>query len=133
MAVRSEDARDRLMPRVLLVEDDEGLRATIVEMLAGRTFDVRAVPLAEEALALFDEVRPDVILLDLGMPPGEMTGTEFLYRLRENPNWKSVPVIIVSGVGDILNPDLVEAMRVRAVLQKPFAAQVMFEAIAAAL
>ena len=133
MAVWCEDSRDRPMPRVLLVEDDEGLRATIVEMLAGRTYDVRAVPLAEEALALFDEPCPDVILLDLGMPPGEMTGTEFLHRLRENPNWSHVPVIIVSGVGDILNPDLVEAMRVRAVLQKPFAAELMFETIAAAL
>lgn len=132
MAVRPAGSRHRRV-RVLLVEDDEWLRSTIVEMLAERSYDVRALRLAEDALALFDEPAPDVILLDLGMPPGEMTGTEFLHRLRENRSWTNVPVIIVSGVGDILNPDLVAAMRVSAVLQKPFDAELLFDTIAEAI
>ena len=132
MAPRSE-ARNRRVPRVLLVEDDEWLRSTIVDMLAERAYAVRALPLAEQGLALFSEPRPDIILLDLGMPPGEMTGTEFLHRLRENRNWMNVPVIIVSGVGDVLNPDLVAAMRVSAVLQKPFDAELLFQTIAAVI
>ena len=122
-----------MVPQVLLVEDDDWLRSTILEMLAERPYDVRAVRLAEDALALFEDRCPDVILLDLGMPAGEMTGIEFLHRLRANRHWMHVPVIIASGVGDVLNPDLVEAMRVSAVLQKPFDADVMFQAIAAAM
>lgn len=65
--------------------------------------------------------------------PGEMTGSEFLNRLRENPDWATLPVIIVSGMGDVVNPDLVSGMRVSAVLQKPFEADVLLRAIAAAI
>jgi two-component system KDP operon response regulator KdpE len=121
------------MKRVLLVEDDVVLRETLVELLRESPYSIVAIPLAEIALQQIVEHRPDLVLLDLGMPPGEMTGAEFLNRLRETPQWATLPVIIVSGLGDVVNPDLVSAMRVSAVLQKPFDVDVLLRAIAAAI
>lgn len=119
------------MKHVLLIEDDHVLRETIVELLRDSPYEVMPIPLAEFALEQIVQRRPDLILLDLGMPPGEMTGAEFLNRLRENPEWATLPVIIVSGMGDAVNPDLVSGLRVSAVLQKPFDAAVLLRAIAA--
>jgi CheY-like chemotaxis protein len=48
-----------------------------------------------EALACVANRRPSVILLDLMMP--EMDGFEFLGELRQNPEWQSIPVLIITA------------------------------------
>jgi CheY-like chemotaxis protein len=106
--------------KVMVVDDDVLLRRTIAELLQHASHTVAAFGLAEQALGRLGEERPDVVLLDLGMPPGEMTGVEFLNRIRESPAWSSLPVIIVSGMSDVVNPDLLAGLAVTAVLQKPF-------------
>jgi CheY-like chemotaxis protein len=63
-------------------------------------------------------VSPNIILLDVGMPPGEISGIEVLARLREDHRWKSLPVVVLSGFGDHLNPDIMARLGVRTVLTK---------------
>ena len=116
--------------QLLVIEDDDHLRDMLVEFLRDASYEVVAVRLAEQALPVLAKRRPDLVLLDFGMPPGEMTGTELLNRIRETPEWADLPVIIVSGMGDVVNPDVMSAMHVRAVLQKPFDVQTLIDTIA---
>jgi CheY-like chemotaxis protein len=47
-----------------------------------------------------------------------MSGAELLTRLREDTRWRNVPVIVLSGLGDRLNPHVMRGLNVRAVLTK---------------
>ena len=116
---------------ILVVEDDDQLREMVVQLLTAHHYPVVAVRLAQDALEAVERFRPEIILLDLGMPAGEMPGEEFLNRLRENPRWAGVSVIILSGLGDVVNPDVASALGVRAVLQKPVQLPRLLEALAA--
>lgn len=110
------------MKEVLVVEDDAHVRTVVAEVLEDIGLGVVQASIAEDALALIARRRPDLIVLDLGMPPACMTGTEFLARLRETPAWAAIPVVIVSGLADVLNPDLLDGLRVHASLNKPVSA-----------
>lgn len=105
-------------PDILFVEDDDKVRSLYAEMLHAAGFSVRAMKLAETALEDLDRTRPDLIILDLGMPAGEMSGMELLARLRENPAWVRIPVVILSGLGDMVNPDVTARLGVRRVVAK---------------
>jgi CheY-like chemotaxis protein len=80
---------------------------------------VRSLALAAQT---FDELRvstPDVIVLDLGMPHGSLQGTEVLAQLRDDEVGRDIPVIIVSGLGDLVNADVARRLGVKAILAKP--------------
>ena len=53
---------------VLLVEDDDGTRSSIAMFLRGHGHEVREAPNASEAVSAWEAARPDVIILDLGLP-----------------------------------------------------------------
>lgn len=121
------------MKEVLVVEDDEHVRTIIADVLEDAGLGVVQAELAEDALARIARQRPDLIILDLGMPPAAMSGAEFLARLRETPAWAAIPVVIVSGLADVVNPDLLLGLRVHASLSKPVSAEdlirVVFEVL----
>lgn len=105
---------------ILLVEDDNELRELFADLLEAAGFIVTAIPRAEDAArALRPNHPPELIVLDLGMPRGTMQGMEFLAMIREVNAWKHTPVVILSGYGDIVNPDITTRLGVAAVLSKP--------------
>jgi CheY-like chemotaxis protein len=106
-------------PLILIVEDEPTLREFLGDALRGAELDVVTVDLAQHALDAVNRNRPDLILLDLGMPRGTMQGMDFLVLLRESDQWKSLPVIILSAYGDLVNRDVTARLRVAAVLSKP--------------
>ena len=82
------------MSQILLVEDDPQLRRSLLISLSARQFRVTQAGTGADALALAltDAVRPDLVLLDLGLP--DMDGLDVLARLRE---FSQVPVIVLSA------------------------------------
>jgi DNA-binding response OmpR family regulator len=106
------------MAEILFVEDDDAVRQLFAEALREAHFRVSERRRAEEALPELARAAPDVVILDLGMPPGTLSGTELLARLRETPGWRAVPVIILSGFGDVLNPDVAARLGVHQVFTK---------------
>ena len=86
--------------RVLLVEDDRDLRATLCEALRVDGHEVLTAASLSEGLALITHARPaadannaiDVVLLDLGLPDGD--GERLLEQLRHTRNW---PVLVISA------------------------------------
>jgi CheY-like chemotaxis protein len=103
---------------VLYIEDDDAIRELFSEVLRGTGLTVDEQPLVEGALETLVRALPDVILLDLGMPDGRMSGIEMLMRLREVVEWASIPVVVFSGFGDVVNPDIMARLNVTHVLAK---------------
>jgi len=83
---------------VLVVDDDGDAREVYRRMLAQTDWNVLEASHGAEALALVTEtdVRIDVILLDLMMPV--MDGFELVHRLRADPRWRSIPIVIASAM-----------------------------------
>src|SRR5262245_1665445 len=82
---------------VLLAEDDRFLRKAAETMLKRNGFTVTAAADGEEALRLAREVHPDLVLLDLIMP--KMQGFDVLAALKAGPETASIPVIVLSNLG----------------------------------
>ncbi len=87
--------REHPAPHVLVVEDDEIARAGVRETLARAGFSLAEAETGQVALARVAERRPDVIVLDLVMPG--MNGFEFLAALRSRPEWRGVPVLVLTA------------------------------------
>jgi len=82
---------------ILIVEDDKFLRELISRKLSGEGFDALEAVDGEEGIKKIKEEKPDLVLLDLILPG--IDGFEVLARLREDPEISSIPVIILSNLG----------------------------------
>jgi excisionase family DNA binding protein len=89
-------AADTSGPRVLIVDDDAGLRAFVRASLETEGFDVHEAASAGEGLDVLAEEQLDLILLDVMMPG--MDGWEMLQRVQERHG--AIPVIMFSGKVD---------------------------------
>ncbi len=107
---------------VFVVEDDGPVRGVLVEALQATGY--RAIGFADGASALesLPDGAPALILLDMRMPG--MDGFEFLSRLRADPRWDPLPVVIVSGLGEELlhaiDAKAAEGLGVAGIFAKPF-------------
>jgi PAS domain S-box-containing protein len=102
--------------RVLVVEDEEITRKTIRDMLEHQGWQVSEAENGRAGLACLDQVRPDVILLDLMMP--DMDGFQFTTELRKNEAWKSIPVVVVTAKDLTMEDRLILNSYVQKVLLK---------------
>jgi FixJ family two-component response regulator len=119
----------RRKPVIYIVDDDDGMRRALTTLMT--TVGYQAMPFARPAefLAKYDPNQPSCVVLDVRMP--EMSGLEVQQQL--NRNGSLLPVILVTGHGDI--PMAVQAMKDGAFdfLQKPFRDQDLLDRINAAL
>ncbi len=115
-AAPSLDAATGAVPRglALVIEDDERAATLMGLQLQTQGFQVRHVRSAEAALALSEELVPDLITLDI-MLPG-MDGWAFLRRVKTLPRWAQVPVVVVSVQPD---GELAKSLGASLALQKP--------------
>lgn len=81
--------------RVLIVEDDDGIRALFERAFSREGFAVRAVSGGDEALHLMTLERPQLIVLDLLMP--FVNGIQVLAAIRQQPSLATVPVLVATG------------------------------------
>jgi len=82
---------------ILIIEDDKFLRELIAKKLTDAGYDSSEAADGEEGLKKIKEEKPDLILLDLILPG--IDGFEVLSRTREDPALTSIPVIILSNLG----------------------------------
>jgi CheY-like chemotaxis protein len=81
--------------RVLVVDDDEVLRASVARALENDGWSVTEAADGVIALDVLDTAQPDAILLDLMMP--EMGGFEFIAELRGRVEWRDTPVVVITA------------------------------------
>lgn len=77
--------------KVLVVDDEIAIRRFLRVALSGQGFIVSETSTGQEALQAISNIRPDVVILDLGLP--DMDGIDVTKRTRE---WSKVPIIILS-------------------------------------
>jgi signal transduction histidine kinase/DNA-binding response OmpR family regulator len=80
---------------VLLVDDDEIMRESVRRVLEQEKWQVTGAGNGRIALEQLARSRPAVIVLDLMMP--EMDGFEFLVRMRQQPEWHDIPVLVLTA------------------------------------
>ena len=89
------------MSTVLVVDDEAGARRTLMRLLAKEGYDTVGAGDGQEALRTLEAggtSTPDVILLDLMMP--EMDGLELLEALQAHPQFKALPVVVLTALSD---------------------------------
>jgi len=102
--------------RILLVEDDDDVAGAMVAVLEGEGYSVVRARDGEDALrALREGLAPCLIVLDILMP--RMDGIEFRRVQRSDPSMSHIPVVVVSGVANML--DDIRAMGVARCFRKP--------------
>jgi CheY-like chemotaxis protein len=126
-----EDAADGAGRLVLVVDDDRDLLVSLVGLLRSRGYEVTAAADAISAIATAVKRRPDIVLLDLGLPGGG--GLTVIERLRGLPQMTVVPVVVLTG----LDPDVYQSRALAAgavaFLHKPVPDDELLRALAQAL
>jgi two-component system response regulator FixJ len=127
--VTSPSKDNKRKPTVYIVDDDDGMRRALSVLMTTVGFEPTAFARPDEFLAKFDPNRPACLVLDVRMPG--MSGLEVQQHL--NRSGAMLPVILITGHGDI--PMAVQAMKDGAFdfLQKPFRDQDLLDRINAAL
>ena len=86
------------MPKtILIIEDDKFLRELIARKLLGENYQVSEAVDGEEGIKKVKEEKPDLVLLDLILPG--IDGFEVMARMKEDPVLSTIPIIILSNLG----------------------------------
>src|ERR1051325_11194418 len=119
------NARSDMGTKLLVVDDSELVRATVV--LAFRGFECQILEAQDgiQGLAMATREQPDVILLDLSMPI--MDGIEILQRLNSNPVLRGIPLIMLTSDASRETVLRIARLGVRDYLLKPFHEKHMVE------
>jgi two-component system, LuxR family, response regulator FixJ len=120
---------DKRKPLIYIVDDDDGMRRALTVLITTVGYQAAAFARPTDFLAKYDQSHPGCLVLDVRMPA--MSGLEVQQQL--NRAGSMLPVILVTGHGDI--PMAVQAMKDGAFdfLQKPFRDQELLDRINAAL
>lgn len=104
--------------RIFVVDDQEELCSLLKDYLVGAGFEVMVCQESKNVLGSIDSFKPNLILLDLLMP--ELGGFEICEILNNDPQTRSIPIIIISGFDDLVNIKKACKLRVAGYLVKPF-------------
>lgn len=104
--------------RLLLVDDDPGLREAVEDYLQDSGFSVQVASNARHGWELVQQNTPDLVISDIMMP--QVDGYQFLKQLRNDPRFKALPVVFLTAKG--MTTDRIQGYHagVDAYLPKPF-------------
>ena len=106
-------------PRILVVDDDPGMRKLMRTALYNGLREIHEAANGSDALRLANEVEPDILLLDIGLP-GELDGLALCEALVADGMHRRLQVVIVSGSDAPQHLARAESLDVRVFLRKPF-------------
>ena len=92
------------MGRVLVVDDDPGVRKTLRFILATEGFDVQTVACGEDALLACSPIPPDIVLLDVSMPGWD--GYQVCERMRDTVAAPDLAIVFLTGAVLTCSPEL---------------------------
>jgi DNA-binding response OmpR family regulator len=104
------------MVKIAIIEDDQAISQMYRLKFDAEGYEVETAGNGKLGLELVENMRPDIILLDLMMP--EMNGDEMLEKLRATPWGKDIKVIILTNVGEQEAPESIKHLGVRRFIVK---------------
>ncbi len=110
------------MPKKILLADDSITIQKVVELtFSDGDYEVTAVNNGAKAVQKLAEMRPDIILSDIIMP--EKNGYEVCEYVKSHPEFRNIPVVLLTGTFEPFDPDRAEKAGCDAVVTKPFESQ----------
>lgn len=115
---------------VLIVDDSNIVRKMLI-----KTFGMTSIPVSKfmeagngkEGLKVLEDNWVDIVFLDINMPV--MNGMEFMEELRKNPDFKDLPVVVVSTEGSTDRIEILQQSGISAYVRKPATPEVLVETI----
>jgi DNA-binding response OmpR family regulator len=104
--------------RILIVDDEPNIVLSLEFLMEQAGFEVAVAGDGEAALAQLAAFRPDLVLLDIMLP--KLNGYEVCQRLRANPDWSDIKVVMLSAKGRELELSKGLALGADAYVTKPF-------------
>ena len=101
--------------KILIIEDDQDVSEAIKLRIEADGFNVIQAPNGEEGLKVYEQEKPDLIILDTGMP--KMDGFTFVKVFKAKYSLKAVPILVLTGRAGMKEPFELEG--VSAFLTKP--------------
>jgi CheY-like chemotaxis protein len=114
---------------VLLVDDEKTFLLSLAANLKKHGYDVVTAETVEQALGMLEQSAPSLILSDLLLGEGRLTGIEFYQRVRENRKLNNVPFLLMSGISDEFVVRAGVRMGVDDFIQKPFNLELLLATI----
>jgi CheY-like chemotaxis protein len=115
---------ERATPSVLIVDDDASVRRIMVELVKSRGYRVEEASDGEDAWRQLQRERLDLVVSDLQMPLCD--GRELCRRIRSEPSFRDIRVVIISGCIDVLDDEHLEC---DSVLTKPVSVPMLLREI----
>ncbi len=113
---------------VLIVDDSATVRKFVTASLNIRGYKVIAAADGIEALEKMPAIKFDLVITDLNMP--DMDGFELICTIRETPEYKDIPIIVLSSMTDLKNKDHALEIGALVFLEKPFSAEAIQNEVA---
>ena len=115
------------MEKLIFIVDDNDANLTMAASVLENEYKVLTMPSAGKMFQLLEKKRPDLILMDIEMP--EMNGFEAVVKLKENPQWKDIPCLFLTGWND--EKQTADALKTGAleVINKPIVSSILHAAV----
>ena len=117
-----------MVKKVLIADDEPNIVVSLEFLMKQRGYEVRVANTGEDALAAVGEFVPDLILLDVMMP--RMSGYDLCQRVRENPAWQGIRIIMLSAKGRDIEVSKGIAVGADAYVTKPFSTRDLLARVA---
>lgn len=105
-----------IMTKIAIIEDDSVINQMYRMKFEAAGFHVEVADNGVRGVAMVAAFKPDIILLDIGMP--EMQGDEALAEIRKDPASKSTPVIILTNLGEEEAPKTLRGLGIHSYIVK---------------
>lgn len=128
---RKKGRRLFMAKNVLVVDDEPNIVLSLKFLMKQEGYEVRTATNGEEALQALTEQIPDLILLDVMMPKPD--GYEVCQKIRATPEWKDIPVIMLTAKGRDIEKEKGFAMGADDYITKPFATKELVAKVQAIL
>ena len=109
------------MKQILAVDDSSSIRQMVSFTLSNAGYQVLEAVDGRDGMTKAGQQKFDLIITDLNMP--DMDGFEFIRTLRETPEYRDIPIIVLSSMTDLKNKDYALELGALAFLEKPLSTE----------
>jgi len=114
--------------KVLIADDEPNIVVSLEFLMKQKGYIVKVVNNGQDALAAVGEFAPDLVLLDVMMP--RLSGYELCQKVRENPAWSGIRIIMLSAKGRDVEVTKGIAVGADAYVTKPFSTKDLLAKVA---